>query len=207
MTEDQYLEPYRRSSRHHGAQFGVTLWASPGSQQRRFEVFAQMCDFTGRRVLDAGCSRGDLALFLRDRGIAYHHYVGVDALPQVIEFARSRDIPRATFLAADFVRQPAALATGEPDLICISGSLNTMPDDLVLRVLGLAWQATRKSLIFNFLSDRCGEQAPPQDDYARRLNTLALLDWAFEQTWCVSFRQDYFKHGHDATILMHRPAT
>lgn len=207
MPDDTYLDPYRRSAQRHGSDFGVTLWASVASQQRRFEVFTQMCDFTARRVLDAGCSRGDLAAFLDQRHVAYEQFVGIDALPQVIEFASARRLPRTLFQAGDFIHHPHLLRTGSPHVICLSGTLNTMADDQVLALLEHAWAATSHVLLFNFLSDRCGRHAPKQDSFARRLDTMALLDWAFACTWCVSFRQDYFEHGHDATIMMTRPPT
>ena len=64
MSQDAYLQPYRESAETHGTEFEVTLWANRRAQLLRFEVFAQMCDMSGKRVLDAGCSRGDLATFL-----------------------------------------------------------------------------------------------------------------------------------------------
>jgi hypothetical protein len=33
---------------------------------------------------------------------------------------------------------------------------------------------------------------------------MRLLDWALARTSQVAFRQDYFRHGHDATILMRK---
>jgi len=58
--------------------------------------------------------------------------------------------------------------------------------------------------VFNFLSDRCGPDAPEQLAPAVRLPADAVLDWAWSRTWNVVFRQDYFDHGHDATVRMVR---
>jgi SAM-dependent methyltransferase len=205
MADDRYLEPYRQSAQQHGTDFRVTLWANEASQRRRFELFAEMAHLSGKRILDAGCSRGDLAAFLLERRIAFGHYVGIDALPEVIAFASSRNLPRSTFHCADFVHDARSLAIGKPQVICISGALNTMDDATVLAVLENAWSATSQTLMFNFLSDRAGPMAPLQDTIARRLDTMRLLDWALSHTWSVAFRQDYFNHGHDATIAMHKP--
>jgi len=204
MPGDAYLDPYRESATRHGANFGVTLWASELSQQLRFDVFTQMCYLPGKRLLDAGCSRGDLAAYLIDQQIDFGSYVGVDALPNVIDFARERKLPQCEFVCGDFLSNGALMKQGSPQVVMISGSLNTMGDAEAFRVLENAWSATCETLLFNFLSDTCGPQAPLQDQFARRLSTLGLLEWAMKKTAYVAFRQDYFPAGHDATIMMRR---
>lgn len=199
---DTYLTPYREALDAGGTGFDVTLWASPRTQAKRFELFTQMAFFPGKRVLDAGCSRGDFASYLLKHHVEYGQYVGVDGLPEVIEYARHRDLPRAQFHCGDFVAEPAMLALGEPQIIAISGTLNTMSDDEALRVLEAAWAAAGETLIFNFLSDKASPQAPPQAYPARRLDTMKLFTWALGKTWAVRFRHDYFQFGHDATIMM-----
>ena len=201
---DAYLQPYHAAQARHGNTFEATLWANPKTQKLRFDVFAEIVDFTGKRVLDAGCSRGDFAAYLTEHGIAYDTYVGVDGVPDVLDYARQRRLPDATFVHGDFVKHPDLLATGDPDIIAISGSLNTMDPPVAMRVLEGAWDAAGEALIFNFLSDRASKRAVPQAHPARRLPTLELLKWAFAQTAAVRFRQDYFTAGHDATILMSR---
>lgn len=203
-TQDRYLDPYRRSAGRYGAAFEVTLWASPASQRLRFDVFTQMSFLAGKRVLDAGCSRGDFAAFLIERDIPFKRYIGIDALCDVVGFAAGRGLANCEFQCGDFVAQPALLGAARADVICISGTLNTMADAQVARVLDAAWDAAGETLLFNFLSDRCGREAPLQDDYARRLDTIRLLDWALSKTWAVAFRQDYFRAGHDATIMMRK---
>jgi SAM-dependent methyltransferase len=200
-SRDHYLDPYRRSHTKHGNAFEVTLWANPRSQRLRFEVFTEMCFLAGKRVLDAGCSRGDFAEYLIQRDIHFSRYIGIDGLPEVIGYARERNLPRCEFYAGDFVEEPNLLWVGDPEVICISGTLNTMDDAHVYAALDAA---TRQVLMFNFLSDRCGPEAPPQDGFARRLSALRILDWALSKTPAVAFRQDYFKAGHDATVMMRK---
>jgi SAM-dependent methyltransferase len=200
-----YLDPYRRSQRRHGSAFEVTLWANPRSQRLRFEVMTQVCFFAGKRIVDAGCSRGDFAAYLHERDIPYAAYTGIDALCEVIDYAQTRNLPRAHFLCGDFVTEPAMLATGDPQIIAISGSLNTMSDDHVFAVLDAAWSTATESLIFNFLSDRhVPQRLVREDGPARRFDTIRMLDWATGHTPYVVFRQDYFSGGHDATILMRK---
>jgi len=199
-----YLDPYQQSVRKHGTGFEATLWASPESQRRRFRVFTELVFLSGKRVLDAGCSRGDFAAYLLERDIEYSRFVGVDGVAEVIGYAQQRGLPGTEFVAADFVEQPEVLQTGQPQVITISGSLNTMADEQVFTVLDAAWEAASESLVFNFLSDTASDAAPLQDDFARRLDTMKLLRWALDRTWSVVLRQDYFNLGHDATIAMHK---
>lgn len=205
MTSDHYLKPYQESIKKHGSNFDATLWANPASQERRFKVFAEMCFLPGKRILDAGCSRGDFGTFLVSQDIAYDRYIGVDALEEVVSFARDRGLPRSEFYQGDFVTDPQVLQVGDPQIICISGSLNTMTDDQLIAVLESAWASTSQSLLFNFLSDCAARGAPQQTGPARRLDTRMLLDWAFQKSWSVAFRQDYFDQGHDAAIHLQKP--
>jgi len=202
--DDAYLEPYRRSLERHGPLFEVALWANPDSQRKRFEVFTQLAYLHGKRILDAGCGRGDFAAFLIERGVAFERYIGIDALPRVIEFASGRDLPNCEFHCGDLVNDADLFAIGRPQVICLSGTLNTMPCDLALRVLESAWAGAEQTLLFNFLSSRCGRGAARQTGPARRMDPLRFLDWALHQTPLVVFRQDYFPQGHDATIVMRK---
>lgn len=204
---DGYLDPYRDSHRRHGAAFEVTLWASPQSQRLRFEVMTQLCFFAGKRVLDAGCSRGDFAAFLQERDIAYRHYVGIDGLSEVIRYAQSRGLPRTRFVCGDFAADPSLLREDDPQIVAISGALNTMEQAQALAVLDAAWSAASETLIFNFLSDRIAPRVERDDSGpARRFDTLRILDWALGRTPYVAFRQDYFHGGHDATVMMRKHA-
>jgi len=204
MPSDPYLTPYRKSHARHGTDFNVTLWANPQTQRARFAAFTQMCFLAGKRVMDAGCSRGDFAAYLLEHKIEYGRYIGIDGLSEVIDFAASRGLPNAEFHHGDLLHDDTLWTRGDPQVICFSGTLNTMSDDHVTHVLEAAWQATRETLLFNFLSDRHGPGATPQCSPARRLNTMHWLDWAFKKTWHVGFRQDYLPHGHDATVVMRK---
>ena len=201
---DSYLGPYIEAHRTFGSDVKVTLWANEKTQRLRFRVFSEMVFLAGKRVLDAGCSRGDFAAYLLEQEIVYERFVGVDGLPEVVDYANSRPLPGAEFHAGDLIADPSLLSVGDPQVIAISGTMNTMEEDTARRLLQSAWDAASETLIFNFLSDTVCPKAPKQEPPARRLPTLRLLEWAFSQTPVVVFRQDYFPHGHDATILMRR---
>lgn len=204
MPHDAYLQPYRESIDRHGVSFEATLWASRQSQRIRFKTFTEMCSFTGKCLLDAGCSRGDLAEYLIDQKIAFNRYIGIDGVEEVIDHARKQNLPHCEFFFGDLIADETLLAIGYPDVICISGTLNTMTDAQMMKLLEASWRAAGEVLIFNFLSDRCGSSAVPQQHPARRMDTMKLIDWALKRSCLVTFRQDYFESGHDATILMRK---
>jgi SAM-dependent methyltransferase len=199
---DNYLDPYRDAQGDFGNDFGVTLWANTRSQERRFKVFTQMCYLPGKRILDAGCSRGDLADFLVRQKVEYTSYVGIDGLSEVIDYANKRGLPRAEFHAGDFVADAGLLSIGNPQIITFSGTLNTMDDATAMKLLGAAWDACSETLLFNFLSSRTTRDPCEELGPAHRLDPVKYLDWALQRTGAVQLRQDYFKHGHDATIKM-----
>ena len=203
---DEYLEPYRDAHDDFGNDFRVTLWANTHSQEQRFKVFTQMCYLAGKRLLDAGCSRGDLADYLVRHKIEYGYYIGIDGLPEVIDFAQRRGLPDSEFHAGDFVADPKLLKIGKPQIILISGTLNTMDDQIAMGLLESAWKACSETLIFNFLSSRSTTERREELGPARRLDPLKYLDWAMQHTTAVQFRQDYFRKGHDATIKMEKLA-
>lgn len=201
-----YLAPYREMVGKVGPSFEALLWASPRTQTTRFRVIASMINLTGRIVLDAGCGRGDLCAWLDRQGVQYGRYIGLDAVPELLEAARAQNLPEAEFLYADFVADPEAFRPGgaAPEVIVFSGSLNTMDQPVAMTVLERAWQDCAETLVFNFLSDRHHPRRfRVETGPAQRFNTMAMLEWALSRTPLVRFRQDYLK-GNDATIVMHK---
>jgi SAM-dependent methyltransferase len=200
--EPPYLAIYSVAADASIPNYKAGCWDCEYSQQRRFEVLADLYPVAGKRVLDAGCGRGDLAAYLLDRGIEFSSYVGIDAIPAVVAQARRRSLARSEFHEGDLVVDAGLLEAMAPDVVFLSGTLNTMTPDQALGVVKASWSAAREALVFNFLSDRAGRRAPRQGGTIHRLPTVAILEWAFARTSQVAFRQDYFDHGHDATIRM-----
>ncbi len=206
-----YLAPYRAALASHGASFEATGWKNRDMQLARFDIMMEMTDFTGRVIVDAGSGLGGMAEHLNERGVQYGRYIGLDAMPEMIDQSRTRNIPEAEFVVSDFAGETDSFdrftkRAGGPgaELIIFSGSLNTMHEDAALEVLERAWAAATEGVLFNFLSDRAVPKLLAKDAApARRFNTIRLLDWALTKTPAVQFRQDYFA-GHDATIAMFR---
>ncbi len=206
-----YLAPYQQAVREHGASFDALLWRSEHFQEVRFRTICEMVRPTGRVIADMGSGQAGLLTYLHDKAVRYAHYIGVEALPELLEASRTRvkdaGIVEAEFVRADFAADEDLFANlvldQEVDVIIFCGSLNTMEQGLAETVLGRAWDAIAKTpgamLVFNFLSDTKGPSI--EGDPANRFDTKRLIAWALERTPSIAFRQDYLD-GHDATILM-----
>lgn len=197
-----YLDPYRSALRRHGPGFEATLWGSKDTQVLRFDVMIDMAGFDQCTIVDAGCATGDFAARLIERHVPFERYVGIDALPELIDKARQRGLERCTFRVGDLVHDTAAIAEAQPDWVCFSGTLNTFDEDVARRVVGEAFKSAAHGVVVNFLSDRFHPRWGGKDlTPARRFNTIAWLDWAMSRTSRVAFSQAYLD-GHDATIMM-----
>src|SRR5688500_16168466 len=125
---DKYLKPYREAVKLYGPSFHATLRTNRETQRVRFDVLIDMAGLEDCVVLDAGCGTGDFAEHLISSKVAFDRYIGIDAVEEVIEAARQRNLPRCEFRFADLIHDPAPMLTIEPDFVCISGTLNTMDE-------------------------------------------------------------------------------
>ena len=200
--DEAHLEPYREAVRQFGPGFRATLWGSREAQSLRFDVMIKMVDFTGGTIVDAGCGDGGFAAHLIERGIEFDRFVGIDAMPEMIEKAASRQLDRCEFLTGNFAADLDLLKRLSPDWITISGSLNTMRESEAKPVLERCFDTAAQGIVFNFLSDRHHPRWASQElGPAQRYDTVRVIDWALGLTHRVAFRQDYLD-GHDATVAM-----
>ncbi len=196
-----YLTPYREMVDREGPSFEALLWTSRETQATRFRAMSEMIDLSGKRVLDAGCGRGDFAAFLHAEGVRCR-YTGLDAIEEMVEEGESRGVPGAKYRCGDFVADAKACES-EPgaEVIVFSGSLNTLDQDAAQAVLERAWHACSVALAFNFLRIPAGSRSRGSDGYIRRFDAIAMLEWAAERTQLLRYRQDYLL-GQDGTIVM-----
>src|SRR5882672_8832123 len=148
---EDYLEPYRRAASQHGERFGSLLWASPRTQAARFDAICRLADMRGKRVLDAGCGRGDLMDFLMEREVGPREYVGIEAGDELATAAMRKNFAGARIVHGDFVREPKLLDVGA-DVMVFSGSLNTLDSAQFYLSLRQGWEAGGEVLVFNFLA-------------------------------------------------------
>jgi SAM-dependent methyltransferase len=196
------LRPYREAVARHGPCFHATLWSSPEGQRIRFDVMIDMAGLDQCTILDIGCGRGDFADRLLQRQVAFERFIGIDALPPLIQAAQAQGLPRCEFQVADALADPSVLARESADFVCISGTLNTMAEPAARKLVEAAFDVAAQGVLFNFLSNRYHKRWVEHElGPARRFDTLGWIEWALSRTSRVSFTQDYLD-GHDATILM-----
>lgn len=197
-----YLAPYRDAVDEHGAGFSATLWGSEETQRLRFDVIDALLPLEGCRILDVGCGQGDLVAHLLERDIRYGSYVGIDAMVEMVDAGTAREFRDAAFVAADLLADPGAIARAEPDVVVISGALNTMDESVARSLVARCLDAAAQGVAFNFLGDRPHARWDGRDlTPARRFSTLDWLDWATARSSRVRFDQSYLD-GHDVTIAI-----
>ena len=204
--ESDHLQPYRDAMAAHGPGFDATLWRDQAAQQLRFEVATGMLPCEGLRVADLGCGVGDLAAWLAGSAAPPAAYLGIDAQDDMVDEARAQQASvrafETMFALEDITMDLARAADWSPDVCILSGTLNTMPQDMALDVVSRAFDVANVGVVFNFLSDRPAARYQGRDTSpARRFETTTVLQWCLERTPLVRFRQDYLD-GHDATIAM-----
>ena len=204
MDDPDYLAPYRRAAERYGAGFHATLWGSPETQSLRFEVIRRHTELDGTMIADLGCGPGDLASWLREHGVTYRGFLGIDAVAPQIDAATARDLPDATFEVRDLLRDELDLAERGVDWAIVSGTLNTMTDDDARGLIARAFDGVTTGVAFNFLGDRPHAKWAGRDlGPARRFSTAGWLEWALDRTSRVILDQHYLD-GHDVTIVMVR---
>jgi SAM-dependent methyltransferase len=199
------LEPYREAVAKTGRGFAATLWASERTQKLRFDVLIDLLGadrLEGAVVLDLGCGDGALAAHLIQRGITCRRYIGVDGLHEQVVAGEARQLPNTDFACRDLLDTPESLGQWGADIAVISGTLNTMTQDMSIQFVTQAFSAVNVALAFNFLSDRpAPERVKAALGPARRHDVVRWLDEALELTPLVGFRQDHLD-GHDAAIVL-----
>ena len=207
-VQDDSLEPYRQAVRTHGSGFAATLWSSLEWQRVRFDVLIEMVTPHVLRdavVLDLGCGDGALAARLLERTIRFKRYIGVDGILEQVQAGEARGIPGASFACADLLDAPESLGRFQADVALLSGTLNTMEQDVAIEFVTHVFENVSTAVVFNFLSDH-----PPLERVdaplgpARRHGVLRWIDHALGLSPLVAFRQDHLE-GHDAAVLIRKP--
>lgn len=174
---------YRNLLAKHGDSAESAQYSSRASQEKRFEVLAQVADLSGARVLDFGCGTGHLATYLSARGIKVR-YTGVDVVEEFFEVARRKN-PRARFgRLRDFAGEKF-------DYALVSGVFNNRrPGNrrFYQDSLKALFRRCTRGVAFNLLSTYVDYQ---QDDLFHESPERALRFVKTELTPFVTLRHDY----------------
>jgi trans-aconitate methyltransferase len=192
-----YLTPYLTAARTHGGGFGSLLWASPTTQASRFDAIARIHSPVRQSVLDVGCGRADFLDFCRAWRLTPNDYIGIEAVPQLADAARAKQLPNCRIIRADFVERPLAMFVAA-DMIVFSGSLNTLDDAAFYATLQRAFDATADVIVFNFLSSSHLAAAA----YLHWRRVVDVLEFARSLSDDITLLDDYLEG--DATIAIRK---
>ena len=174
---EEFLRPYRDAVARHGSGFEATLWGTREAQHLRFDVMIDLAGLAGCAILDVGCGPGALPEHLLERDVAFTEYLGLDALPEVIDDARRKDLPRCRFEVRDVLEGGPLVPGASYDFACLSGTLNTMDERTARRLVLRCYESVAQGVVFNFLSER---HDPKWNEHrlgpARRFDPLRWLD-------------------------------
>jgi len=121
----ELLNFYNRHLKDFGDAPQAVRW-TPEGQLRRYETLIGIAgDFSGKRVLDFGCGKGDFYGYLREKGINVQ-YCGIDINENLVGLAR-RKYPGTDFIFLDIEETEFTRAF---DIIFICGVFN-------LRIAGI----------------------------------------------------------------------
>ncbi len=100
-------------------------WNSEKSQLKRFQSLMRLGDFNHHSLLDVGCGRGDFLTFLSQKNITLKSYLGIDLMPEFIDFAQKKH-PHVSFQLGDFFKTHFSSPF---DFIVCNGALNLKEED------------------------------------------------------------------------------
>jgi magnesium-protoporphyrin O-methyltransferase len=128
---------------------GIRATVRAGRDEMRKTILAYLpLDLNGKRVLDAGCGTGLLAVDLARRGA---YVIAIDISPTLVQLGRDRvptDLAGGSiqFIAGDMLDP----ALGEFDyVVCMDSMIHYNPTDIT-KALGLLAARTRQAIVFTF---------------------------------------------------------
>ena len=156
-------------------------WKAKENQLARFEVLAELTDFSGKSVLDIGCGHGDLFPFLLER-FPTISYKGLDQMEDFLETASNRYIayPQARFLWGDFWQADLPPS----DIVIACGALSYRHSDpaFLHKMIKKLFSYAKEAFAFTLLSkvkDTEGllvaYEAAAVYDYCRKICPNAVL--------------------------------
>lgn len=107
-----------------------------------------------RRLLDAGCGRGDFTLALADRYAKLEEVLGCDFSPELLELARrsAAGRPRVRFSAGELASLPYAAASVDAT-VCLN-VLHHVPHDELKAALGELARVSARTLLLEIKNAR-----------------------------------------------------
>lgn len=138
---------YRNLLFNHGDSAESAQYSSRESQERRFEILAQIANLNGVKILDFGCGSGHLATYLNSKNVKFS-YTGVDVVEEFFDIARAKNPGSRFGVLEDFEHEKF-------DYIFISGVFNNKRKDnrkFYQKSLRKLFGMCTKGIAFNLMS-------------------------------------------------------
>ncbi len=150
LGKKELIQFYDRHLKDFGDTPQATRW-TPEGQLRRYETFLRIAgDFSGKKILDFGCGKGDFLGFLKSKGLSVN-YCGIDINENLIELAKKK-YPRTDFFAMDIEETSLEM---EFDIVFICGVFNLRIagiEESMKNILKKLYKLCRKAIHANFLT-------------------------------------------------------
>ncbi len=180
--------------------FGITPegvgWKNSEAQRLRFGVMCELILPKHRNeavsVHEIGCGMAHMKDYLHENGLPYD-YSGSDALPRMLEIARSRH-PDSRFTHFNILTDPPI--DGKFDYVVMNGVFHYLATgvsweewrDEVRSMIPKAWEMARVGMAFNLMTDAVDWKDP----HLFYINPCEVIIWVRELTRLFVIKQDYY---------------
>jgi len=195
---DSIADYYNKRVDQYGCHPSACDYGRPESQRKKFQVLAEVCDLTGRSVLDVGCGFADYATYLQER-FPNVVYEGVDLSPSMIRQAQLLhpflDLRVHNILDESVPEEPTH------DVVTANGIFYLLGDEapqLMRQLVKAMFGRARIAVAFNSLSTWAQTLEPGEFN----ADPLATVAWCRQISPWVVLRHDYMPH--DFTVLLYR---
>lgn len=150
LGKSELLHFYNRHLKDFGDSPQAVRWTPEGQLRRYISLTTIAGDFSGKRVLDFGCGKGDFCRFMKEKGI-FAKYCGIDINENLIEFAKKTH-PEAEFIAMDIDETELYL---DFDIIFVCGVFNLRiagVEESMKNILKKLFKLCREALYVNLLT-------------------------------------------------------
>lgn len=197
LDDKQNINVYETLLAEHGETYRALNWGSCESQQKRFEVLANIGITAGDHVLDVGCGLADLnAWLIKHRpGVEYS---GIDLTPGMVERAQAR-FPNVKILNKTIFDEE--LPIGPFDYVLASGIFvfrQESPEDYLFSTIKMMYGLCIKGVSFNSLSFWASKKSPGEF-YA---DPVKVINFCKTVSQKIVLRHDY--HPADFSIYMYK---
>lgn len=171
-------------------------YGHPASQQIKFNIISQVCDFSGKSVLDVGCGFADFSVFLENK-FGNVDYTGVDISPSMIKIAQEKHPGKNIFLKnilEEDAGGPYDIVTANGIFYLLGENAERISKELIRKMFSLANEA----IVFNSLSI----YAPNKEEGEYYADPSEVLRFCQSLSPWVVLRHEY--HPNDFTVYVYK---